>query len=214
LSKDLYVVLGLPQGASREDIRKAYRMLARKYHPDANPSDASTEERFKEVQRAYEILSDPKKRREYDEAQLRTSSRAESDPGRAHSTRARVRRESGTSGRGGRSTSSRDLLDFVRRLVALSNNPASAQREGSFQLQGEDVARAAERLGVNISRLSRLLGENIKVSATVSFADATTDRAQRTHTDAQSEGSPRMVVTHEKRAYRTRVLRERRRAIS
>ena len=72
-SKDLYGLLELSRGASREDVRKAYRRLVREYHPDTNPGDDSAEERFKEFQHAYEVLSDLRKRWEYDEVLLRAS---------------------------------------------------------------------------------------------------------------------------------------------
>ena len=114
--KDLYGLLGLPKEAPREDIRSAHRRLVREYHPDANPGDDSAEERFKEVQHAYEVLSDPRKRREYDEGLLRASSRSGDDPGRADDFRARARRGAGTSGDGGRSTSGADLSDLLSRL--------------------------------------------------------------------------------------------------
>ena len=81
-TKDPYNALGLSREASQDDIQQAHRKLVRKYHPDANPEDPRAEERFKEIQRAYEVLSDEKKRREYDEG-LRTSSRG--SPGRSRS---------------------------------------------------------------------------------------------------------------------------------
>lgn len=64
---DLYGALGVKKGATRDEIRAAYRKLARKYHPDANPDDKNAEERFKKIQHAYEVLSNPERRREYDE---------------------------------------------------------------------------------------------------------------------------------------------------
>src|SRR6202451_1388698 len=65
--KDYYGIIGVKKTASREDIRKACRKLARKYHPDVNPGDKKAEEKFKEISEANEILSDEKKRKIYDQ---------------------------------------------------------------------------------------------------------------------------------------------------
>ncbi|WP_329134580.1 molecular chaperone DnaJ [Streptomyces sp. NBC_01476] len=67
LEKDLYKVLGVPKDATDAEIKKAYRKLAREFHPDANKGDAKAEERFKEISEANDVLSDAKRRKEYDE---------------------------------------------------------------------------------------------------------------------------------------------------
>ena len=66
MADTLYETLGVPKNASQDEIKKAYRKLARKYHPDANGGDKKAEERFKEVQHAYDVLSDADKRKQYD----------------------------------------------------------------------------------------------------------------------------------------------------
>ena len=66
MPRDYYEVLGISRDASDAEVKKAYRKLARQYHPDTNPDDKGAEEKFKEVQTAYDILSDPEKRKQYD----------------------------------------------------------------------------------------------------------------------------------------------------
>src|SRR5215213_4782480 len=65
--QDYYAVLGVPRTANEKEIRSAYRKLARKYHPDVNAGDKTNEDRFKDINEAYEVLSDPEKRKKYDE---------------------------------------------------------------------------------------------------------------------------------------------------
>jgi curved DNA-binding protein CbpA len=172
-TKDLYKVLGLPRGASQEDIRKAHRKLVRQYHPDANPEDPQAEERFKEVQRAYEVLSNPEKRQEYDK-RFHTSSRQ----------RSTGRPRPGADRRAGRGTTHTvDLSELLAKLANLSSDGAGGRKEGSWKLQGEEVANIAKLLGEKISRISELLGkdpaliskllsDNVKTDAKVSFGDA------------------------------------------
>ena len=199
-TKDLYKLLEIPREASQEDIRKAHRRLVLKYHPDANPNDPTATERFKQVQQAYEVLSDENKRREYDKRFHTSSSRRESS--------GRARAQGRTQGRGDSrrtqehattTSSSVDLSNLLGKLAGLSSDRAGGHEAGSRKLQGEDVARIAKYLGVDISRLSKLLGENIKVNAKVSFGDAQSGEFSATDKHVSNGKSSGMSDKYKKR---------------
>ena len=203
-TRDLYKLLGLPREASQDDIRKAHRKLVRKHHPDAKLGDRSSEERFKEIQRAYEVLSDPDKRREYDK-KLRPSSRGSSSRPRATAGR-RTKGESAA-------TPPKDLSDLLSKLSDLSSNRSGESIGGKLQLGGEELARLAKLLGVDISRVSELLGkdigrfsklvgENIEMNTKVDPGDAQSGRFSTA--DETASGSERSVRQKGPRAKRAR----------
>ena len=152
--KDPYGLLGVSRGATDEEIRKAYRRLAREHHPDANPGDPGAEERFKEVQRAYELLSDPKKRWEHDQ-RARAASRA--SPGRPRA------RPGGNAGR--RTVRADSLSDLLEKVADLSSRHAGRDREFGT----EELARFARLLGIPLDRVTGLLGEHATTRGSVSF---------------------------------------------
>jgi molecular chaperone DnaJ len=145
--KDLYEILGVSKSASRDEIKKAYRKLARKHHPDNNPGDTEAEERFKEVQGAYDVLSDPEKRKQYDQLGSRVFS--------------------GMGGRGGNYQWSGnlgdlgdlgDLSDLLGGMFGGTGTRRSSARARTRQTRGRDV-----EVAVNLSFEDSLKGVTTKI---------------------------------------------------
>ena len=148
--KNLYDVLGVSKSASADEIKKAYRKLAREHHPDRNPGDASAEERFKEVQMAYDVLSDPEKRKQYD-----TFGSAN---GRGSFQGGNVRFEDFNIGDFG------DLGDFLGGIFGGRASGGASQRQSRAQ-RGNDV-----EVEVNLSFEDSLKGIETKIPVTLETA--------------------------------------------
>jgi curved DNA-binding protein len=114
MARDFYGILGVSRGASADEIKKRYRKLAGKLHPDKNPGDKVSEAQFKDVNRAYEVLIDPKKRALYDEFG-EDALREGFDPDRMRQYRAWTNQGGAPGGRGGQTNIPFDINDFLRR---------------------------------------------------------------------------------------------------
>jgi molecular chaperone DnaJ len=155
--RDLYEILGVAKGASADEIKKAYRKLARKYHPDKNPGDAEAEERFKEVQAAYDVLSDPEKRKQYDQVGPRLFSGAGGRTGNYQ-----------WSGNIGDLGDLGDLSDLLGGLFGRTSGGAGSTRQRTRGQRGADVA-----VTINLSFEDSLKGLTTKIPVELETACST-----------------------------------------
>ncbi|CAN5852926.1 molecular chaperone DnaJ [soil metagenome] len=146
-TKDLYKTLGITKGASQEDIRRSYRKLARENHPDANQDNPKAEERFKDIQHAYEILSDPSKRREYDEGPRAFFNRGN---------------QAGGSSAGTTTTTFSDFSDLFGSFGNLGDALGQTNRGRNASAKGKDIT-----MNVNLNFNDALSGITTKVNVPV-----------------------------------------------
>jgi molecular chaperone DnaJ len=161
--QDYYELLGVARKASVKDIRQAYRKLARKYHPDLNPGDKAAEEKFKQIQEAYEVLSDAKKRQMYDQFGFNTPGAAGPAPGGAYNVSPQdVHFDFGGFDFGGSNAGGASLRDLFSQFFRGGAQGAQAHHEGEpgsdleYQIEisfAEAMRGASKR--VTITRLDR-----------------------------------------------------------
>jgi len=171
--RDYYETLGVQRSASEEEIKRAYRKLARKYHPDVNPGDKSAEEKFKEINEAYEVLSDADKRKRYD--QLGANWKAGSDftppPGSGYQYEFRDFGDIFTESRGGGGFS-----DFFESLFG---SKRTGRAGPGFALRGQDVEAD---ISLSLEELHR--------GASRSLAFQVTAPCPNCHGTGETNGSP------------------------
>jgi molecular chaperone DnaJ len=186
LAEDLYKTLGVAKGVSDDEIKKAYRKLARKYHPDRNPDDPSAEERFKEVQGAYDTLSDPEKRKQYDSGGMFAGFGGPGGAGGGQPFGGGGFRGGGGFGAAG------DFGDVLSSLFGRGGGRAQAQQQRGRDLETEvslsfDQAVGGAQVSVNVPKEERCQtchGSGAKPGT----SPVTCPRCEGRGIDAQSQG--------------------------
>jgi len=140
LARDPYLELGVSRGASADDIRKAFRKLAKQYHPDANPGDKAAEEKFKRVSGAFDIVGDEEKRKKFDRGEIDAEGREQSPFGRSGGFGGGG--AGGWSPRGpagGQGTDGVDLNDILGEMFGRGGGGRNPGGFGGFSTKGQDV---------------------------------------------------------------------------
>lgn len=181
--KDYYKILGVDKNASQKDIQKAYRKLARQFHPDVNPNDKTAEEKFKEINEANEVLSDPEKRRKYDElnSYYQQFGRVSGYPGAASGDGRRGRAQY-------RTVNQEDLNDLFG-----ETSPFSDFFENFFGSSMRNTARRRTRADERTQyTTSASAGQDVEADVNVTLAEAY-QGATRTFELTEPDGSTRRV---------------------
>jgi DnaJ-class molecular chaperone len=171
--KDYYKTLGVDRNADQKTLREAYRRLARKYHPDVNPGDKHAEERFKEINEAYEVLSDPAKRKIYDRLGAQWQRYRDAGvPGDDAFTR-RTRPGSST----------QDFTSWFTDPASSTFRTGFGEHSGSFaefvQTLFGNLGRRGDPSGVFSHAARRRRGEDVEVELEISFDEAFTGTTRR-----------------------------------
>lgn len=136
---DYYKVLGIDKNATQKDVKKAYRKLARKYHPDVNPNDAEAEKKFKELNEANEVLSNTENRKKYDEHGKDWKHADEINRQRQQQSQNQQRYRQGGFDQGGFSNEGgADYSDFFESMFSGASGSRSRQNYGQPQFKGQD----------------------------------------------------------------------------
>lgn len=146
--KDLYAILGVSSNASQDDVKKAYRKLAKQYHPDLNPGNTSAEQTFKEISQAYDILADADKRKRYDAGEIDAAGQEQAPRGAGGTGPSGFYRSYTSTGRGqkyrnfdfGEDFSAEDIFADLFGAEARGGGSDSGRRAGGGpQIRGDDV---------------------------------------------------------------------------
>ena len=159
-SKDFYKVLGVSESAKKDELKSAYRKLAKKYHPDANADNPKASDRFKEVGEAYSVLSDPAKRRRYDTLGADWSRYAEGVPGAGHDVGGfRVHVQPGDLG---------DFSEFFRTIFG----DLGARRRHGAEFEGEEILFGSRSPFGRPAGPQAARGEDVEAAVAISLDEA------------------------------------------
>jgi curved DNA-binding protein len=179
--KDYYKILGVEKTATTDQIKKAYRKLARQYHPDVNPNDATAEQKFKEVNEANEVLSDPEKRQKYDQLGADYARYQQAGGGRGQSAGGfdwgQYAQGSGASGFGGFGGEEADFSDFFSSLFGgMGGSGGGRSRPGAGQDYQAELELSLQEAYDGGPRTITVNGKNLRITIQPGVTDGQTIR--------------------------------------